>query len=89
MRNPLFYVLAFVAVGFMVAAVITEKLWVGLGFFAAGGLMMVLYPRQAAGDPDTDGASAWMLPDSQPARTIVTFVIGLLCLAMVAIVVLR
>jgi hypothetical protein len=86
----MFFVLAFVAVGFLVAGVIAEQMWAYVGFFAAGGLMMVLYPRRATGDPDTDvGTHSWMLPESQPARTIVTFIIGLFCLAIAAFVILR
>ena len=90
MRNPLFLILAFAAFGCLIAAAITDELWLGVGFFVFGGLMLVLYPRRSAGDPDHDvGAYSWMIPESQPARTIVTFLIGLLCLGMALVLVLR
>ena len=90
MQKGLFYVLAFVAVGFMVAFAFTQAMWAGAGFFASGGLMAVLYPRQSAGDPadDTAASHSWMLPESQPARTIVMFIIGLVCLGIAAAVLL-
>lgn len=90
MRNALFYILAFAACGFLVAAAITEKLWLGVGFFVVGGLMFVLYPRRSAGAPEDEVPQySWVIPDSQPARTIVTVLIGLFCLAAAAVLVLR
>ena len=90
MRNPLFLILAFLAFGCLIAAWITDALWLGVGFFVFGGLMFVLYPRQAAGHPDDEvPAYSWVIPDSQPARTIVTVLIGLFCLAAAAVLVLR
>ena len=90
MRNVLFFLLAFAGCGFLVAGLVTKEMWAYVGFFVFGGLMLVLYPRRSAGDPDTDvGRYSWMVPESQPARTIVTFVIGLVCLGIAALAVLR
>ncbi len=61
----------------------TDARWALVGFFLFGGLAGVLWPRQFAGDPEHDvGSSAWFLPDSQPARTVVMFVVGLFCVAI-------
>ena len=91
MRKGFFYVLAFIAVGFMIAFAITQELWTGIGFFVAGGLMFVLYPRRSSADADQPMASSysWMLPESQPARSIVTFLMGLFLLGAAAVVLLR
>ena len=85
MHNVLFLFLAFAGFGCLIAAWITDKTWLAVGFFLFAGLMMVLYPRRAAGDPDDDaGRYAWLIPDSQPARTIVTVIIGVVCIAAAA-----
>lgn len=90
MRNGLFLFLAFVAFGCLIAAWITGETFLAVGFFVFGGLMFVLYPRRSAGDPDDDvGRYSWVLPDSQPARTIGAFVLGLVCLGIAAAVVLK
>ena len=88
-NNPLFLILAIAAFGCLIAAWITDKLWLGVGFFVFGGLMFVLFPNRSAGAPEDEPSQfAWVIPDSQPARTIVAFVIGLLCLGIAAALVL-
>ena len=77
MKNAAFLLLAFITCGFIVAALLTDAKWPFIGFALAGGLMFVLFPRRSAGDPEDDlGTYSWMLPSSQPARTIVAFLIG-------------
>ena len=89
-NNPLFLLLALAAFGCLIAAWLTDKLWLGVGFFVFGGLMFVLFPRRAAGAPEDEYPThAWVIPDSQPARTIVTVLIGLFCLAAAAVLILR
>jgi hypothetical protein len=88
-HKVLYVVLAFAGCACLVIGLITDQMWAYVGFFVFGGLMLVLYPRRAAGDRDDDvGQYAWLMPNSQPARTIVTFVMGLVCLGLAAMVVL-
>ena len=90
MRNGLFFFLACAGFACLIAAWITDKTWLAVGFFVFGGLMLVLFPRRSAGAPENDlGQHAWLMPDSQPARGIVTVLIGLFCLAMAAVLILR
>lgn len=68
----------------------TDAGWALAGFFVFGGLAAVIWPRQLAGDPKHDvGSGGWFMPDSQPARTIVMFVVGVICLAMALVFLLR
>ncbi len=68
----------------------TDAKWALIGFFLFGGLAAVIWPRQMAGDPKHDvGSGGWFMPDSQPARTIVMFAVGLFCLAAALVYALR
>jgi hypothetical protein len=90
MHNVLFFFLAFAGFACLIGAWITDRTWLAVGFLLFGGLMLVLYPRRAAGDPDDDsGQYAWLIPDSQPARSIVTAIVGLLCIAGAAALIAR
>lgn len=90
MRNGLFFALAFAACGFLVVHAISDTMWSAVGFAITGGLMLVLFPRKAAGDPDAEPAQyAWVIPDKEPARTIVTLLLGLMLVGAGLVVVLR
>jgi hypothetical protein len=90
MKNVLYFGLAFAGGACLVIGIAAKENWAYAGFFVFGGLMAVLYPRRSAGDPETDvGRYSWFMPDSQPARTIVTFILGLVCLAFAAVFVLK
>ena len=77
-------VLSAIACGCLVAALIVDDdTWPFVGFGISAGLAAILFPRQFAGDPENDtGQYSWVLPDSQPARTIVMFIIGVLLLGL-------
>lgn len=68
--------LSALAMGSLVVGLASDTKWAFVGFAVFGGLAGVLYPRQFAGDPEQDvGAYSWVLPESQPARAIVTVLI--------------
>ncbi|HEX8204750.1 MAG TPA: hypothetical protein VF587_01700 [Solirubrobacteraceae bacterium] len=87
MHNALRLLLAFAAFGCLIAAWITGTTWLAVGFLVFGGLMLVLFPRESA-DAGGDPRYGWVIPESQPARTIVTVLLGLVCLAAAAALVL-
>ncbi len=85
MRGPLTLVLAFLACGCLVVAVVTDARWAAIGFLVFGGLPFVLYPRKTGDEAARYApASSLPMPRSQPARTIVAVLIGLFCLALAA-----